>query len=175
MTVGQLSYLIRVEFVPYGMYHCCGSGTLIPDPSFSIPEPGPTRLRIPDPGPTRFRIPDPHKRFKVFLTQNPAPKLSKKLFVTFIPDSHFCTSRIRIFIHPRSRIQESKEQRIPDPDPQHRYGTYLNCPSSLSCRRWERTNQPQQRTIVHSSEKLKTYNHCSKYGYVFCEYYLCVC
>jgi hypothetical protein len=33
-------------------------------------------------------------------------------------------SRILILYHPGSRVQESKKHWIPDPNPQHWYGTY---------------------------------------------------
>ncbi len=48
----------------------CGSGMVIPDPNFSIPNPGSKRFRIPDPGAKRFRIPDPGaKKFRIPDTQ----------------------------------------------------------------------------------------------------------
>jgi hypothetical protein len=43
----------------------------IPDPNFSIPDPGLKRCRIPDP--------DPHQRVQVFLAIKTVPKLSGKI------------------------------------------------------------------------------------------------
>jgi hypothetical protein len=62
---------------------CSRSRMFIPDPNFSIPDPG------------------PHQRIWVFLTPKPVSKLSEKNYLG-------CSSRIRIFFHPGSRI------RIPD-------------------------------------------------------------
>jgi hypothetical protein len=54
---------------------CCGSGMFIPDPNFSIPDPGSRRFRIPDPGSaskknSSFLNPDPD----FFPFQIPWPK-----------------------------------------------------------------------------------------------------
>jgi hypothetical protein len=77
----------------------------IPDPIFSIP----------DPGLTIFLIPDPDKRIQVFLTQktvissqNYDPGCSSQIL-----DLDFFPSPIKI-LDPRV-----KKNRIPDPDPQH--------------------------------------------------------
>jgi hypothetical protein len=37
----------------------CGSGILIPDPNFSMPDPGSRVEKIPDPGSRVEKIPDP--------------------------------------------------------------------------------------------------------------------
>ncbi len=76
---------------------------LIPDPIFFIPDPGSKRYRI------RIRI----KEFKYFKP--------KKLFLSSRKYDSGCSSRIRIFPHPgsRIRIQGSKKHRLSDPDPQH--------------------------------------------------------
>jgi hypothetical protein len=65
---------------------------LIPDPNFSIPDPGPKRFRI--------QGPDKRQRVEVFLTQKN---------VSIIPDPEFSLPGSG------SRIQGSKKHRIPDP------------------------------------------------------------
>jgi hypothetical protein len=70
----------------------------IPDPIFSIPDPGLTRFRIPDP--------DPHQRTEVYFTRNIDTRFSKIRSGTFIRDVH---SGIWVWIFFSSRI--------PDPEP----------------------------------------------------------
>jgi hypothetical protein len=68
---------------------CCGSEMIIPDPNFSIPDPGSKRFRILDP--------DPHLRIQVFLSLKTVSKISENYLG--------CSSRIRIFRHPGTRIR----------------------------------------------------------------------
>jgi hypothetical protein len=74
----------------------------LPDPNFSIPDPG---------GSKRFLIPDLHQRIQVILTQKIVSKFSKILSGMFIPDPDLAFNP--------SRIQGSKRHWIPDPGPQH--------------------------------------------------------
>jgi hypothetical protein len=84
---------------------CCGSGIFIPDPNFSIPNPGSKRFLIPDP--------HQHQRINVFLT--------KKLFLSSRKYGPGCSPRIQIpdpdldFIpipDPGSRVQKDTESQI---------------------------------------------------------------
>ncbi len=82
----------------------------IPDPTFSIPDPG-SEL-----SPSyRIRI----KEFKYFNPQKTKKMVSKLWKIwsgLFIPDP---VSGCWLSTHPGSRIQGSKRHRIPDPDPEH--------------------------------------------------------
>jgi hypothetical protein len=66
-------------------YQCLETGIFIPDPNFSIPDPGSKRFRIPGPKDSRSRI--RIKEFKYFLTLKTVHNLSKKSIRLFIPDS----------------------------------------------------------------------------------------
>ncbi len=86
-----------VHFEKETIMQCCGSGMFIPDPNFSLP----------DPGSKRFRIPDPHQRIEVLLTQI-VSKLSEIRFMDGHPGSRI---RILIFTHPVSRSRDKKNTR----------------------------------------------------------------
>jgi hypothetical protein len=51
-----------VHFEKETIVQCCGSGMFIPDPNFSLPDPGSKRFRIPDP--------NPHQRVSIFNPKN---------------------------------------------------------------------------------------------------------
>jgi hypothetical protein len=57
------------------------TGSRIPDPHFSIPDPESRVKKIPDPR--------PHQRNKLLLTQKTVSELSEKLSWIFFPDSRF--------------------------------------------------------------------------------------
>jgi hypothetical protein len=73
-----------------------------------------------------FSIPDPnclHPRSRILIKEFKYfnPKKAKKWFLSSKKYDPGCSSRIRMltFSHPGSRIQGSKRNPIPDPDPQH--------------------------------------------------------
>jgi hypothetical protein len=84
----------------------------IPDPNFSISEPGSRLKKAPDPG---SRIPYPQQRIKVFLEQK---FLLRNMIRDVYPDSGF---QIRSFLSPGFRCKKTPGpgSRIPYPDPQH--------------------------------------------------------
>jgi hypothetical protein len=86
---------------------CCGSGMFFPDQNFF--HPGSRVKQIPG---SRIRIILRIKKFN--------PKIVSKLEEIwsgmFIPDPRF---GFWVFTNPGFRIQRSKRQRIPDPEPQH--------------------------------------------------------
>ncbi len=104
---------------------CCGSGMFIPDPIFSISDPG-TRIQgwqdwIQDPGLTRL---DPGSRVDKTGSGSASKNLrnffTKKLILSSQKLDAGCShpgSQILdlVIFHPRSRIQGSKKNRIPDP------------------------------------------------------------
>jgi hypothetical protein len=99
----------------YFQKQCCGSGMFIPDPTFFHPG-----SRIPDPN---FSIPDPGSRIRIkeFQSFNP-----KKWFLSSRKYDPGCSSRIPdpdpYFLpipDPGSRGQKGTGSLIPDPDPQH--------------------------------------------------------
>jgi hypothetical protein len=71
----DLRIRIRIHTKMSWIRNTGGSEMFIPDPNFTIPDPGSgVKKKIPDP---RIRDPDPPERTEVFLTQNIVSKLSE--------------------------------------------------------------------------------------------------
>ncbi len=125
MTVGQLSYLIRVEFVPYGMYHCCGSGTLIPDPSF------PSRIQ----GQQDYgsRIQGQRDSVSRICIKDSKYSLPKNLLLSYRKNYLLRSSRIQIFLHPGSGFLF-----IPDPGSKNQKsnGSRIRIRNTVTVRTW---------------------------------------